>query len=146
MAAFSDYANGDHAAGFHIEANLFQEQTVTEANVGQTWVFDFDAKMGNLEGETTAAAFIKTLDPNAGWAQTNYITEDMTLISDAWGSYSISIEIDPSLAGQILQIGFVNIATNYEGSGVFYDNINFNIDGVVSTENTSWDNLKSLYR
>jgi len=146
LSAFSDYNNGDHGAGFHIEANLFQEQTVVEANVGQTWVFDFQGKMGNLEGDTTALAFIKTLDPNAGYATTNFITEDMTAIADTWSDFTLSITIDASLVGQILQIGFQNVATDYLGSGVYYDNINFNIDGAVSTENTSWDNLKSLYR
>jgi hypothetical protein len=30
---------------------------------------------------------------------------------------------DPLLQGQLLQIGFATTASNFEGSGVFYDNI-----------------------
>jgi hypothetical protein len=30
---------------------------------------------------------------------------------------------DPLLEGQILQIGFRNTAQNFEGSGIFYDNV-----------------------
>jgi len=100
--------------------------------VGGTWVFNFDAKRGNIEGATTALAFIKTLDPNAGFGLSNFITVDMTNITSDWGSYSLAITIDASLApggtgplGHILQIGFLSTATNYQGSGIFYDNINF---------------------
>jgi hypothetical protein len=146
LVTFSDYQNADHAAGAFIETNLFQEQTVVADNVGQTWVFDFQAKMGNLVDPSTALAFIKTLDPNAGYATTNFITEDMTSIDSTWGSYSLTIDIDASLEGQILQIGFMTVASNYDSSGIFYDNINFYIEGSVATESTSWDNLKSLYR
>ena len=48
LVIFSDYNNGDHAAGNQIEANVFQEQTVAAADVGRTWTFRFDAKLGNL--------------------------------------------------------------------------------------------------
>ena len=37
--------------------------------------------------------------------------------------YEISLAIGASLAGQLLQFGFVAKATNNEPSGVFYDNI-----------------------
>ncbi len=146
LVAFSDYNNADHANGAFIEANLFQEQVVSEDNVGETWVFNFQAKLGNIEDPTTAMAFIKTLDPNAGWAVTNYITEDMTTTPATWSDYSISITIDSGLVGQILQIGFTSLATNYNGSGIFYDNVNFNVEGSVATQSTTLDNLKSLYR
>jgi hypothetical protein len=146
LVAFSDYNNADHANGAFIESNVFQEMTVGAGDVGELWVFDFDAKMGNLEGGTTALAFIKTLNPAAGWATTNFITLDTTAIPAAWGSYALSIAIDPSLEGQILQIGFSSTATLYEGSGVFYDNINFHISGPVATEEMSFGGVKSLYR
>ena len=146
LVVFSDYNNGDHANNAHIESIVFQEMIVGPGDVTETWVFDFQAKMGNLELESTAVAFIKTLDPNAGWATTNYITLDMTTTPAEWTDYSISIEIDPTLDGQILQIGFQNIATLYQGSGVFYDNINFNVMGPVATEDMSFGGVKALYR
>jgi hypothetical protein len=145
LNVFSDYNNTDHPIAY-IEANVFQEQMVGPGDVGETWVFQFDAMLGNLVSPTTALAFIKTLDPNAGYATTNFITLDMTNIGMSWGTYSISIFIDGSLDGQILQIGFANTTTNYAGSGVFYDNINFSIDGVIPADDTTWGDLKSLYR
>lgn len=127
LSVYSDYNNGDHAAGNLIEANVFQEQTILPADVGNVWIFEFQAKLGNLVAPSTAAAFIKTLDPGAGYAMTNFITADMTAIPTTWSGYSLSITIDSSLAGQILQFGFMNTATYYQSSGVFYDNVNFRL-------------------
>jgi hypothetical protein len=146
LAAFSDYNNADHGNGGVIEANVFQEQVIGPDDVGEVWVFNFDAKRGNIEGASTAKAFIKTLNPAAGYAMTNFITEEMTTIPDSWNTYSIGITIDASLVGQLLQIGFTNNATAYEGSGIFYDNLVFFADVVVSTEEMSFDGVKSLYR
>jgi hypothetical protein len=145
LNVFSDYNNTDHAIGNLIEANVFQEQPIEAGDVGETWVFDFDAKRGNVEGQTTALAFIKTLDPNAGFQVTNFITVDMTTAPTTWNSYSLQITIDAPLEGQILQIGFSSTATNYEGSGVFYDNIDWYISGPVSTDAMSLSNVKALF-
>ena len=127
LVAFSDYENLDHAKGYIIEANVYREQAVTADAVGQTWVFDFQAKLGNLEGGSTAAAFIKTINPSAGYVMTNFISADMTNTPATWMGYSLSITIDTSLVGQLLQIGFLNKASYYEGSGIFYDNLSFHI-------------------
>ncbi len=132
LVVFSDYNNTDHANGNLVESNTYQEQTVGAADVGTIWTFEFQAKLGNLEGSSTALAFIKTLNPSAGYALTNFITADMTAIPTTWGGYSLSIPIDASLEGQLLQIGFANTATLYEGSGVFYDNIVFHQTGDIS--------------
>jgi len=127
LVIFSDYNNGDHALGNLIEANVFQERSISAGDVGSTWTFQFDAKLGNLVAPTSAVAFIKTLDPNAGFATTNFLTLDTDTIPNTWGTYSIDILITPALVGQLLQFGFNSTATNYNASGVFYDNINFNI-------------------
>ncbi|MBD3236477.1 MAG: hypothetical protein GF330_07225 [Candidatus Eisenbacteria bacterium] len=146
LSVYSDYNNEDHGNGAWIEANVYQEQVVEEGDVGATWAFEFDAKLGNLEGQTTALAFIKTLDPEQGYQMTNFITEDMTFTPTTWTSYELSIEIDETLPGQILQIGFSNTATNYEGSGVFYDNLDFYLDDPAPANKVSWGAVKSLYR
>jgi hypothetical protein len=125
LVVFSDYNNGSHGAPAWIESNVFQELTIGAADVGTTWRFEFDAKRGNIELDSMASAFIKTLDPAAGWVTTNFLQEPMTDIPDTWGTYNIDIYIDPSLEGQVLQFGFVNWATWWRGSGIFYDNINF---------------------
>jgi hypothetical protein len=125
LSVYSDYNNTAHAnADWVIETFIFQEQTIEAGDVGATVVFTFDAKLGNLELGSEAEAFIKTLDPNNGYATTNLITENMTAIPTTWGTYSIELPIDSGLAGQILQFGFATRASNYEGSGVFYDNVN----------------------
>jgi hypothetical protein len=125
LVVFSDYNNGAHGnLDWIIESLVFQEQTIDAADVGQTVVFTFDAKMGDLTGASEAAAFIKTLDPAAGYATTNFVTTDTTAIPTTWGTYSVELAIDAGLAGQILQFGFLTRASNYEPSGVYYDNIN----------------------
>ena len=85
-------------------------------------MFSFDAKLGNIEGASTAIGFIKTLDPAAGFTLTNFITVDMTSIPDTWNRYEVTLDLT-GLEGQILQVGFSNTASNYEGSGIFYDNV-----------------------
>lgn len=127
LVVYNDYNNGNHGDGSdaNIEANVFQERTIGTADVGNTWIFEFDAKRDNIEGNTTAAAFIKTLDPNAGFALTHFITLDMTGVPATWDRYVLSIFVDSSLDGQILQFGFVNWASNYQPSGVLYDNVEF---------------------
>lgn len=126
IVVYNDYNNGGaHSSGQYLEANVFREVTVSSADVGGIWVFEFDAKRGNIDGTTTALAFIKTLDPNNGYATTNFITANMTAVPATWDRYSISITIDAGLVGQILQYGFANTTTGYQGSGVFYDNLKF---------------------
>jgi hypothetical protein len=129
LVTYSDYNNGNHHDDTDaiIESNVFREQWIGAADVGKTMRFKFDAKRGNIELGSTASAFIKTLNPAWGWATTNFIQTDMTSIDAEWASYTVSIYIDPSLEGQLLQFGFVNWASNAEGSGIFYDNIDFGI-------------------
>jgi hypothetical protein len=141
---YSDYNNGDHAVGNQIEANVFREQIVGAADVGTQWKFTYDAKRGNLESPTTAVAFIKTLDPNT-FATITFLTNDMTNVPASWGTYSIVINITPALVGHILQMGFNTTCSNYKGSGVFYDNINFALDTPTPAVPTTWGSLKNRY-
>lgn len=123
LVVYSDYNNPDQVGNI-IEANVFQEQTIEAGDVGATVVFTFDAKLGDLTASSQALAFIKTIDPNNGFATTNFISVDMTAIPTTWGTYSIELLIDAGLVDQILQFGFSARATDYEPSGVFYDNVN----------------------
>jgi cysteine-rich repeat protein len=123
LSIYSDYNNGDHGNGNTIEALVFRERTIVAADVGKTLTFLFDAKRGNLELQSTAAAFIKTINPGMGFATTNLVTVDMTSIPATWGTYSTTLDIDAPLVGQILQFGFGSRATSYQGSGIRYDNI-----------------------
>ncbi len=111
LSVYSDYNNIDHGNGRLIESNVYREQTIGATDVGRTWVFQFDAKRGNLVAPSTALAFIKTLDPNNGYVTTHFHQVNMTAIPASWGTYTISIPIHPNLVGQLLQIGFANTAT-----------------------------------
>lgn len=126
LSIYSDYNNTDHAIGNLIESNVFHEQTISAGDVGRTWTFQFDAKLGNLVAPSKAAAFIKTINPAAGFSTTNFIAKDMTTLPVTWSTHAISITIDAGLPGQLVQFGFNNTATNYVSSGVFYDNLVWN--------------------
>jgi len=123
LSIYSDYNNGDQANGFLVEANTFHEQTIAAGDVGGTWTLQFDAKLGNLTGASTALAFIKTIDPNAGYATTNFISVNTTAIPASWNTYTIQIPVTAALVGQLMQFGFAATATHYEGSSVYYDNV-----------------------
>ncbi|MGD8608228.1 MAG: hypothetical protein PVH21_13105, partial [Myxococcales bacterium] len=130
LSIYNDYNNADHAAGNIIEAIVFRERTIEASDVGTTLVFTFDAKKGNIVPPTTAAAFIKTI---AGSDTTNALFVDTTNLPDAWGTFTISLPIVSELVGQKLQIGFQSRATNYDSSGVFYDNITLGPEGCSGT-------------
>jgi len=129
LSIYNDYNNADHAAGNIIEAIVFRERTIEASDVGTTIVFQFDAKKGNIVPPTTASAFVKTI---AGSATTNALFVDTTNLPDTWGTFTISLPIIPELVGQVLQIGFQSRATNYDSSGVFYDNIKLGPEGCGS--------------
>ena len=128
LNVFSNYGdNGNHEAGNILETSVYREFIIAAGDTG-TYRFSFDARRPAENGvvdPSTAAAFIKVLDPNNGYATVVNLTEDMTSISDAeWASFSIDITVDgEARAGQIIQFGFNNRATNYNPSAVLYDNV-----------------------
>ncbi|MEL7544844.1 MAG: hypothetical protein AAGJ70_13850 [Pseudomonadota bacterium] len=125
FSIFSDYNNfTPHIAGQYVESLVFQERTIVADDIGSTVVLSFDAKRGLIDGETTATAFFKTLDPMSSFATTNEVELDTTNLPNTWARYEIALDLsDPMLEGQILQFGFANIATSFEGSSMFYDNV-----------------------
>ncbi len=128
VVAYSDYSNGDHANGNIIESSVFLEQVVTAGDVGKTFTYQFDAKAGNIAGSSSALAFIKIID-FVTFSQDGYASVETGTLPTTWGTYSMSITIDANHVGDFFQIGFQTSATNYEPSGVFYDNVSL-------TENT----------
>lgn len=134
LNVYSDYNNGDHGGGSLIEANVFKEFPVGAADVGNTWTFQFDhlrnPVVTNGEASTNTQAFIKVLQSsNGSFAQLAFNTFDTTGSSPtAWATDSIDITIDPSWVGELLQIGFMSTATNYDDTGRFYDNLSFSQD------------------
>lgn len=125
LVVYSDYNNGGaHSSGELVDSFVYQQQTIDAVDVGTTWTFSFDAGQYTplpLQAPSTALAFIKTLDPANGYQVTGMSWIDMSAV-DAWGTYSLSLTITAG-AGQILQFGFANTATNFAPSAVAYDNI-----------------------
>lgn len=129
LNAYSDYNNGDHALGRIIEANVFQERTISAGDLGSSYNFTFDYKASSQSGpggQTRTMAFIKVLNPGAGYAMVAFPTLETTAASTTdWAPGALNITIDNAWSGHILQFGFLSTATLYEPSGVYYDNINF---------------------
>ena len=109
-----------------VQSSVFQEpypnnpgELIPPAAIGKTLMFSFDAKRGNINSPTdpsgkcdplspdyttnppcdsTALAYIQTLDPNAGFNRTNFVELDMTSLPFGWARYQISLDLtDPAL-------------------------------------------------
>jgi hypothetical protein len=124
IVTYSDYNNGDHGNGFTIESNVFQEQIVGASDVGKTFEFQFDGKLGDATAPSSALAFIKIIDSSV-FSLDGFSSVDTTNLPTTWGTYSMSILIDASHVGDFFQIGFQTNATLFNPSGMVYDNINF---------------------
>lgn len=123
LVVYSDYTQ--HVDGRLVQSSVFQQQVVGAADVGTTWTFSFDAKLdafAPLAAPSTALAFIQTLDPNNGFQVTGQSLVDMSAVPATWGTYSLGLTITAG-AGQVLQFGFANTATNGDFSAVAYDNV-----------------------
>lgn len=128
---------------WQIQAIVYQEiGVISTDDLGKTVTFNFDARRPddgsavgvNCVSPCTAAAFIKTIDPNNGYATTNNIVLDTTAIAlGTWNSYTLKLDLtNPDLEGQILQFGFENVNRGYDTSGVNYDNVDFTLTQQVS--------------
>lgn len=127
LVIYSDYYNQTaQTAGQLVEANVFQQFPIFLEDVG-TYEFRFDAKAGNLVSPSKAQAFIKVLNPAAGYATVASITFNTSALPATWGSYAIRLQLDASMEDMLLQFGFSATASNNRGSGVFYDNLVFGI-------------------
>ena len=122
LSVYNDYNNVDHNVGNLIESNVFQEQIVGPGDVGKTFRFTFDAKLGNLSAPSTAQAFIKVIDNNT-FQLSDIQVVNTTNLPTTWGTFSIEATIGAGQVGHFFQIGFSNVASNFVSSGVFYDNV-----------------------
>jgi len=142
LSVFSDYNNADHADGKWIEALVYQQQTISAADVGSIWNFTFEVKQGDQMADSSSNAFLKTL--NDVFATTSESTLSTTAFGTDWGTRTLSLEIDNSLVGQLLQFGFSTTATNYTPSGVLHDNINFSSTSTVPVPGAVWMMMSGL--
>lgn len=127
LNVYSDYANGDLGNGYTLETNVYQQQTIGAVDLNQTFTFDFDFRAADSPfgpgGATTTSAFIKVFDP--GFALLDIQQLDTTAAGMTFAPGSLSQLIDASWTGNIIQFGFLSNVTNFEPSGMYYDNLNF---------------------
>ena len=129
---FSDYSNGDHANNNCIETNLFQERIVSTDDIG-TYTYRFDTQVPDALGtDVQVYGFIKLLDPN-----TFQPVDGSTVLTETAGVKSLSIVLDAADEGFILQWSFANVASNFEASGRWYDNVTFAISNTGEYEGDS---------
>lgn len=127
LSVYGDYYNQtDQLAGNLLEVNVFQQFPIFIEDVG-SYEFRFDAKTGNLAIPSTAQAFIKVLNPSAGYATVAIASFDTSALPVTWGSYSIRLDLDESMEDMLLQFGFSTPSSLNLASGVFYDNLSFGI-------------------
>lgn len=142
LNVFSDYHNVDaHPGpnGVPVEVNVQRILFFDETDVGSTWSFEFDFA-GAIEqgvdfsptGDSRTSAFLGVFDVNF-----NRIVEqrlDTTNAPDApnFSSAKLTQFLDPGfgLTEGFIQFGFTNVAANNDNSGIYYDNIRFDLETV----------------
>lgn len=142
LTVFSDYNNTDHGDGKWIEALVFQEQTISASDVGSVWNFTFDVKQGNQIPESSSNAFLKTVNNDLDVTSESIL--NTTASGTDWATLTLSLEIDNSMVGEVLQFGFSSTATYYTPSGVLYDNINFSSTPAVPVPGAIWLMMSGL--
>ena len=135
LNVFSNY-NSDaggvlqHDVGQLVETNVYKEYRLTPESVG-TYVFTFDARLpdeGALAAPSTAIAFLKVLNPNDNFAPFGDPAEsDASTLTTEWETRSVTLTVTEEMDGMILQFGFTNVASNYDPSGVLFDNLDVSI-------------------
>lgn len=136
--AWSPFANGP---GTTIQTFVSSDIGNLDANdVGQTYTFSFDAKLGNLEAPSQAEAFIKVLKSSDGSyiELANIVFDSDAMLTTDWSGGSISLLIDAGMAGELVQIGFNTTATDWAPSGVVYDNLSFAQASPVPVPAAAW--------
>jgi hypothetical protein len=114
--------------------SIFKEFDFTGADTagGDTWVFDFEYAENPdapVTGDTQVSAFIRVFDPVF-----NLLDEQVfnTLSATAiFQSGKLSTTLNPAWVEGKIQIGFNNITGLDNGSGRFYDNVNWDVESAV---------------
>ena len=108
--------------------SFFKEYDFTGADTagGITWVFDFlyaQNPDSPVTGDTQVSAFIRVFDPSF-----NLLDEqnfDTIAATDAFQAGQLQVTLNPLWTEGKIQIGFFNLTGMDNGSGRFYDDVNF---------------------
>ncbi len=135
-----------------LNLNVFQQQTISAADVGTTVVFDFlfSGAPGalNTAASTSVEAFLLTLDPNNGFATTNEVSFDLSgAVEGVTESGQLTLDLSaPALAGQTLQFGVRNSFADGQNPAVIVDNLSLTIPEPASLALLSAGGLALLGR
>ncbi len=121
--------------------SIFHEFDFTGADTaaGDAWVFDFDYSLNAAApptGDTQVGAFIRVFDPVFNLLDEQVL--DTIGAGDVFQSGQLSVTLNPLWTEGKVQIGFNNLVGNYEGSGMFYDNVSFTNSPVVPVPAAVW--------
>lgn len=134
LSIFNDYNSwSPFTAGPGVTIQTFVSNDIgliTGDMVGNTYSFSFDGKLGNIVDSTMGAqaeAFVKVLkSSDSSWIElANNTFDSDALLTAAWSGGSIDLLVDAGMVGETLQFGFNSTATDWDASGVFYDNLEF---------------------
>ncbi|MGH2270215.1 hypothetical protein ACQ9LF_00270 [Anaerohalosphaeraceae bacterium U12dextr] len=92
------WVNPDGSGNKDMEANFYQEWS---GLAGQLVTFNYTVGINTLPAGYNAQAFIKVLNPDAGWATINIAVANLTP-----GSGTISLTVD-TIANPVTQVGFM---------------------------------------
>lgn len=113
--------------------SVFQQQTISAADIGTTVIYSFDFAGGsgavNTAEGTFVEAFLLTIDPNSGFVVTNDIGFDLSGAAEAeLTSGQLTLDLsDAALEGQTLQFGFRNGAADGQNPAVILDNLSLTV-------------------
>jgi len=155
LNVFSNYDDGVHALGVNLSYSIFQTQITSTADIGTTWRFSFDAKApaqagGNAGGtpaidpgtSASAEAFVLGFGPGFAFNFPIWNVDMSALSPTEWTTFDLDItfnEVNPGdWDGWAIQFGFKNVATNYDDSGVLYDNVSFAQVSTVPVPAAAW--------
>ena len=117
-----------------LNLSTFAQLDIAAGDIGQFVEFEFLFSDGDgqviTDPNSSAEAFLLTLDPNNGFATTNDIGFDLLTPPNPGGVNSGSIILplsDPALVGQILQFGLRNSAQDQQNPAVIVDNLTLSI-------------------
>ena len=118
LNVFSDYDSSD-LPGACLETNVYRELIVAADNVG-TYEFSYEVEPPESPGDQVFG-YINVLDQSAGFTDIAGVTP----VASTPGPQSLSVTIDESMVGKLLQFGFKTLAVDYDNSGMLYDNVSF---------------------
>lgn len=108
-----------------LEVNIYQQLTVQAGDVGN-YVYSYDVELppdpGNVGANVNAYVRVFTGDFSGVLGE--------VVVPSTPGSQTINFEITDAMIGGNLQFGVNNYSFNYAPTGMYYDNISFELEAV----------------